>query len=567
MNARDESIDFPPAGALQVGDWRIAPELNQISRAGECVRLEPKAIELLVFLAQRRREVVSREELLTALWPGVIVGDNALTQVVSKLRRALGDTAREPAYIEAIAKRGYRLIAAVERVDRPAPRERSADPPASGASRLPMGRWAGVGVLATLAVATAVWLVERPTDDVVSSALARSPPLAAKLPTVLVRPIEAIGEDPERLIARGLTADLVTDLSKVAGLWVVSGGGPLDGPPPGDGENAGGPAVARYDLAGTLQSDGKTLRLHVRLSDLGAGRQLWSQRFERESRDLFAVQDELVRSVLEQLPIKVSQAEMASLARRYTRNVAAYEQFLRGQAAVQARRRAQNDLARQLYWKAIELDPAFSRAYAGLAITHALAYQMGWDDEAALGRAVEFAATAEQMSPGMPEAHWVLGFVDTQRRRHADAIRHLQRALRLNPSYADAYALLGGVKTYTGQPAEGVSLLRTALRLNPDAGSLYFLLLGRALYFLGDYEQARVNLEHALSRNAENLEARAYLAAVLGRLGDRESAAWQADEIRVVEPGFSADRWLATYPMTDTRQKERLAQDLLPFGL
>jgi len=143
----------------------------------------------------------------------------------------------------------------------------------------------------------------------------------------------------------------------------------------------------------------------------------------------------------------------------------------------------------------------------------------------------------------------------------------LQRALRLNPSYADAYALMGGIRTYTGQPAEGVSLLRTALRLNPDAGSLYFLLLGRALYFLGDYEQARVNLEQALARNADNVEARVYLAVVLGQLGDRDGAAWQADEIRVVEPNFSANRWLATYPMTDKRQKERLAQALLPLGL
>ena len=117
MNTRDEStIDAPPA-ALRVGEWDVAPELNQISRAGECVRLEPKAVELLVFLTQRAGEVISREELLSALWPGVIVGDNALTQVITKLRKALGDTARKPTYIEAISKRGYRLIAAVEEHD------------------------------------------------------------------------------------------------------------------------------------------------------------------------------------------------------------------------------------------------------------------------------------------------------------------------------------------------------------------------------------------------------------------------------------------------------------------
>jgi DNA-binding winged helix-turn-helix (wHTH) protein/TolB-like protein/cytochrome c-type biogenesis protein CcmH/NrfG len=567
VNTRDEStIDAPPA-ALRVGEWEVAPELNQISRAGECVRLEPRAIELLVFLTQRAGEVISREELLSALWPGVIVGDNALTQVITKLRKALGDTARKPTYIEAISKRGYRLIAAVERRDRSVQQQSPAVAPGLGESRPALRHWVVVGALAALAVAAAVWFVQRPTDDV-SSALAHltSSPRAAKLPTVIVRPIEAIGENSEKLIARGLTADLVNDLSKVSGLWVVSGDGPT-GATLRESEEVTATAAGRYALTGTLQSDGMALRLHVRLVDADAGRELWSQRFEREVRDLFAVQDELVRSILEQLPIKVSQAEMASLARRYTRNVAAYEHFLRGQAAVLVRRREENDLARTWYWKAIELDPAFSRAYAGLAMTYALAYQLGWDDEAALSRAVEFAATAEQMNPDMPDAHWVLGFVETQRRRHADAIRHLQRALRLNPSYADAYALMGGIRTYTGQPAESVSLLRTALRLNPDAGSLYFLLLGRALYFLGDHEQARVNLEQTLARNADNVEARVYLAVVLGQLGDREGAAWQAEEIRVDDPNFSVNRWLATYPMTDKRQKERLAQALLPLGL
>lgn len=570
MNAPTQAIDTAPTAALQVGQWRVAPALNQISRGGDCVRLEPKAIELLVFLAQRKGDVVSREELLSALWPGVIVGDNALTQVVAKLRRALGDTAREPTYIEAIAKRGYRLIAAVEHLDRATTPQPEAAASASGAPRrVSSRRWVLAGALAVLlalAAAAALWLVPRASDDEALSAVAGATPSAraSRLPTVFVRPIEAIGDDAGKLIARGLTADLINDLSKVSELWVVSGGAP--GGTMDASEKA--PALpGRYALGGTLQSDGKTLRLDVTLADFNAGRPLWSQRFEREVRDLFAVQDELVRSILEQLPIKVSQAEMTSLAHRYTRNVAAYEYFLRGQAAAQSRRRDQNELARGLYWKAIELDPAFSRAYAGLAMTYALAYQLGWDDEAALGRAVEFAGTAQQMSPGLPEAHWALAFVETQRRRHADALSHLQRALRLNPSYADAYALMGGIKTYTGQPAESVALLRTALRLNPDAGSLYFLLLGRALYFTGEVEQARVNLEQTLARNAQNVEARVYLAAVLDQLGDRNGAAWQTLEVRAIEPNFSASRWLATYPMTDERQKERLAQALRPLGM
>jgi DNA-binding winged helix-turn-helix (wHTH) protein/TolB-like protein/cytochrome c-type biogenesis protein CcmH/NrfG len=564
VNTRDEAILKVLPAALQVGQWRVVPELNQISRGDKAVRLEPKAVELLAYLAQRAGEVVSREELLAALWPGVIVGDNALTQVITKLRKALGDTAREPAYIEAISKRGYRLLAPVKHLDQPAQPNTSALTASPGKSGPALLRWIIAGA-AALAVAAGIWFARQLTDDTAPAALTLAPyPANAKLPTLIVRPIEAIGDEAEKLIARGLTADLINDLSKISGLWVVSSGG-ADGSATRDDEKAAIATVDRYALTGTLQRDGKALRLHVRLVDARAGRQLWSQRFEREMSDLFALQDDLARSILEQLPIKVSQAQTASLAQRYTRSIPAYEYFLRGQAAVQARQRVQNDRARALYWKAIELDPAFSRAYAGLAMTYALAYQLGWDGESALGRAVEFAETAVQMSPAMPEAHWVLGFVETQRRRHTEAIAHLQRALRLNPSYSDAYALLGGIKTYTGQPAESVPLLRTALRLNPDAGSLYFLLLGRTYYFLADYEQARVNLEQALARNAENVEARVYLMAVLSQLGDRESAAWQSNEIHMIEPTFSVGRWLSTYPMTDNQLRERLVQALAPY--
>lgn len=551
------------SAVLQIGEWRVAPDLNQISRGQQAVQIEPKAMAVLVHLASRPGEVTSRDELLAAAWPGVIVGDNALTQVIIKLRKALGDTAREPTYIQAISKKGYRLIAPV--------RSRAAIDHTqvhdSAASRRP----APVQLSAVLAVAllagAAAWYFRQggqndttPRDIEARTESSRS----AALPTLVVKPLEAVGEASQQsLIARAITADLVTDLSKVSGLRIASGLEGHDQSPPGT-EKA-----ARYVLSGTVQGDGERLRLHVHLTDVMAGRQLWSQRFDREATDLFAVQDDLVRSVLAVLPVKVSEAEALRLAQRYTRNLPAYELFLRGQAALLVRRQAQNALAREMYWKAIQSDPTFSRAYAGLAMTYAMDYQQGWaaDGGAALIRALELAKTSAQMSPDMPEAHWVLGFVHTQRRQHDEALRHLESALRLNPSYADAYALKGGIHTYIGRPAEGVPLLRTALRLNPDAGSLYFLLLGRAYYFLADSEQARVNLEHALLRNSENLEARIYLAAAHSLAGERDAAAWQVNEIRTLEPAFDVKNWLASYPMTDAAQKERLVQSLHQLGL
>jgi DNA-binding winged helix-turn-helix (wHTH) protein/TolB-like protein/Flp pilus assembly protein TadD len=566
MEALGERIEAHSGTALQIGEWRVAPDLNQISRGQEAVHLEPKAMAVLLHLASRPGEVASRDELLAAVWPGVIVGDNALTQVVIKLRKALGDTAREPTYIQAISKKGYRLISVVDRLNGEEfdhPQIRPAAPPAP---RRRAARWAGATLAVAVLAAGATWYLQREDDN---DALQRTPDSRsessrlASLPTVIVKPLEAVGDDSQQaLIARAITADLVTDLSKVSGLWVASGLEQSDQLLQGAEKTR-----ARYVLSGTVQRDGERLRLHVHLADVVAGRQLWSQRFDRDAKDLFTVQDDLVRSVLAVLPVKVSEAETRRLAQRYTRNPEAYEHFLRGQAALLVRRRAQNELAREMYWKAIQSDPAFSRAYAGLAMTYALDYQQGWDGASALTRALEFAETAVQMSPDMPEAHWVVGFVHTQRRQHDEALRNLDIALRLNPSYADAYALKGGLYTYIGRPAEGVPLLRTALRLNPDAGSLYFLVLGRAYYFLGDSEQARVNLDHALLRNSENLEARIYLAAVHWLAGERDAAEWQVNEIRTLEPAFKVRNWLASYPLTDPAQKERLVKSLQEMGL
>ena len=521
---------------LQVGDWKVEPALNQISAAGRAVKLEPKAMSVLVYLAERPGEVVSRDALLSAVWPGVVVGDDSLTQVVIKLRKALGDAAEKPAYIQTIPKGGYRLVAPVVRL------------PVAAGRRVP---WmAGAGIAALLLAAAGAWWIKghAPEPGIEADRTAQ--------PTLTVKPFEALGNDPRAaLLARGVTADLGTDLSKVSGLSII-GEAPAGAPP------------TRYLVSGSVQRVGDRLRLHVQLADAQTGKQLWSERFDRPLEGFFAMQDELVPKILQMLPAKVSEAEMRRIAQRHTRNLEAYEQFQRGQAALITRQRAQNETAREMFRRAIALDAAFARAYAGLALTYAADYRNQWtaDGAAALERAFELARTAHQMNPDVPETLWVLAFVHVERREHEQALQYLESAVRLSPSFADGYALMGGVSTYLGRPADSVSQVRTAMRLNPEAGHLYFLILGRAYLFLGDLEQARVNLDQALSRNPENLEAHVYLAATYVMAGDKAAAAWEAEEIRALQPGFSARRWLETYPMTDAAQKAKLVRALGDVG-
>ena len=177
------------------------------------------------------------------------------------------------------------------------------------------------------------------------------------------------------------------------------------------------------------------------------------------------------------------------------------------------------------------------------------------------------ARTALQIDSEIPEIYWVLAYVSTQQRDHEKALGLLRKAVSMDQSFADAYALMGGISTYIGNSEDTPGLMRTAIRLNPDAGYLYFLLLGRAYYYLHDWEQALINLNEAVQRNPANLEAHVYLAAVLASSGDHEDALWQAEEIRALQEGFNADEWFETYPMTDQAQAQMLRSALLDIGL
>lgn len=543
----------PADNRFRVGDWTVEPDLNQLSTQGRAVQVEPKAMAVLLHLADRPGQVVDREALLSQVWPGVVVGQDSLTQVVIKLRKTLGDDPDRPTYIQTVKKKGYRLVA-------PVLRPSGADAPPRRLHRI---RWiAGAVALASL-IAIGLWW----STGQQARRLPPGPDLVVDVtqpPTLAIAPFEALSKDSqELLLARGITGDLLTDLSKSSGLSVI-GFSPMEGRPRSDVSSH-----ARYLVSGTVQRIDERLRLHVFLTERATGRQLWSERFDRSLTDLFAIQDELGPKIIRMLPAKVGEAELRRMAQRHTRNLQAYEHFQHGQAALLLRQKSGNETARLMFRRAIDLDKTFARAYSGLALTYAADYRNQWTADAAqaLGRAFELARTANEINPDIPETYWTLAYVHAQRREHQQALKHLERSLTLYPSFADGYALMASVRTFAGQPAESIPLMRTAMRLNPTSGYLYFLVLGRAYFFLGNLEQARINLEEASKRNPEYLETHIYLAAVEVASGDTPSAGWEADQIRFLEPAFSAKRWLDNYPMTDNSQKTKLLQALAPLGL
>lgn len=558
MLTRTLGADLAADTRRRIGDWLADPDTNRLDRAGDTVRVEPKVMEVLMALADRAGCVVGREELLQVVWPGVVVGDEVLTQAIIKLRRALGDNPRSPSYIETISKRGYRLIAPVAEA---ATAVSSPVSPAPAARRRLPAPWALVAIVFAVAGAGfALRSAVQPARLPAAGELAVGRDEASL--TVAVAPFESLGSAPDQAyLARGIGNDLLTDLARLPGLRVIRG----SDPPPGQSPSRG----ARYVVSGSVQRAGDTLRINVHLTDAQTRQQLWSERFERPFADLFAVQDELTRKVCEMLPRRLEAAVRQQRAKAYTRSLEAYDHFLRGQSLFLVRRPAENEQARAFYRRAIELDPRFARAYAGLAMTYAMdeRLQPSAQTSQALARAMQLAESARQIDPDIPEVHWAIGFVHAQGRRHEQAIESLQRAITLNRSYADAYALLGGIYTYVGAPDRSIPLLRTALRLDPQGGYLYFMLLGRAYLFQDDTEQALINLREAAARNAADVETRIYLAAAFAAAGDIGAAEWEADEIRALQPGFSMHRWLAAYPLTDPGERARLLSLVERAGL
>jgi len=581
---------------VQVGRWTFDRSLNTLTCGAEVVRIEPKVADVLQVLAERAGDVVGRSELLDRVWPGVVVGDEALSQSINKLRRALGDTSREATYLQTVPKRGYRLIAAVGTAGAaPAADDSMAAPAAqatlpestlgpSSTTSAPASVWpndrpgtlkaraprpfARAATMAAAAIALAVALVmlwqqygkDADLDAIV--AMQTVPGDAAQaLPEVLIRRFDALGDDAAtQAAARAFWKQLVAGVSQSPRLRVIAD--PRDGPPPA------GPA-SRYQVDGTVQRLDDRLVIQLVLSSPATGAVQWSRPFALPLADLSGGRDIATSELLQALTVTLSDAERARLARPYTRSAVAFEEYLDGQAAFGARDQNSNADAREHFARAVAEDPGFARAFAGLALTYAADATFGWtpDRNAAIEQSIAHARRAESLDPSLPEVHWALGWVELQRYQHAAALKHARRAIELNPSYADAYALAATIATYTGRPADTLALMRTAMRLQPVHGFLYRMVLGRAHYFLGDDVQAIANLRLAETLNPAHLETHVYLAAALQRHGDTAGATWQAEEIRALAPTFALQPWLTASLLASTHERAMLADTLKPLRL
>lgn len=390
-------------------------------------------------------------------------------------------------------------------------------------------------------------------------------------PSIAVLPFHNISADPEQdYFADGMASDLITDLSKVSGLFVIARNSVFAYKGKRvDAKQVGKELGVRYLLEGDVRKAGGRIRINAQLIDAVSGGHLWAERYDRKLEDIFALQDDVIQKIVTALAVQLTQGEQQRLARRPTDSIEAYDVFLRGQEHYSHYTRDSNQRARLLFQQAIDVDENFARAYAGLSLTYANAVFFGWtnDSAAVLERALALARKAIGLDAELPQSYWALGYAYLFNRQHDLAIAALNNALAVDPNYADSYGLLGSVNAYMGQPNEAIHWLENGRRLNPHTPAEYWGAFGRSYYVAKRFDKALALLQTALDINPNYLNARLHLAAVCVRLGQQDDAEWEASEVVVVDPNFSLARWADSQPYKDPALLQDILDDLRQAGL
>jgi len=541
---------------FQIGGRLVEPDSGRLIQDGQAIKLEPKVMGLLVYLAQRPGQVLSREELEQAIWAGTVVGYDALTNAIIKLRKAFGDDPRHPWLIETVAKKGYRLIAPVSEPGSALPAPMPG--PIVQSQRLPGA--AAVAALALVGLAIGWFAFDHPGSR------------ANRIPSIAVLPFSNLGGDPKlAYFSDGVREDIITDLSKLSGLRVIARNPALAAPDQTPAlEGVARTLGVRYVLEGSVRRSGDDIRITAKLIDTETGSHLWTEGYNRRMRDIFSVQDDVTRNIVTALAVTLTEEEKEYVARRDTRSVAAYDLFLQGQARYARNRRDDNAGARDYFLRALALDAGFTRAHGALALTHADDFRFAWssDPAASADTALRHAERAVALDARSPQAHWVLGYVQLYvRKDHAAALKMGERAIALDPNNASAHGLVSVSHAYVGNTGAAVRQSERAIQLDPDHTARYRAVLGLAHYVAGRYDKARTALEQALEQNPARLQPQLYLAATLNRLGKPDEARWLADTIRTGHQEFKLQTWADTQPFADRAQLRKIVDDLHRAGL
>jgi adenylate cyclase len=412
-------------------------------------------------------------------------------------------------------------------------------------------RWqlaAVAAVVAIVGIATAtIWNYyfrsTLPHEKVASKAKPAIP--LADRASIAVLPFKNLSGDQEQeYFSDGITNDIITDLSKFRELLVIASNTIFTyKSKPVKIKDVSRELGVQYVLEGSVQKAGDKVRINAQLIDAGTEHHLWAERYDRGLKDLFAVQQEIVQTIVTTLAIKVDAAERARAMRKDTDSLEAYDYALRGKEFILRETRSANIKAKEMFKKAIELDSRYALAYTGLGWSYYLGAINGWTEfpQQAMEKALGFGQKA--LSIGEPDAitHALLGSGYLRLGKYDLAINELQRAIELNPNDALSHLRLGTVMLYAGRTDEAIQLLQTGLRFDPYSRLDHYWHLGLAHYLKGKYGDAISTLEQVLGHDPNSAWGHIALAAAYAQAGRGEDAKRSAELAKKLHPFFDVE--------------------------
>ena len=738
--------EIPLKPFFHIDDWLISTQSAEIRRGDEIVKLEPKVMDLLIYLAERHDQVVSREQILDEVWNGVVVGDDALTAAIIKLRKALDDDSRNPRFIQTIPKKGYRLIAKIGEStettfdERKLERKLSAILYAdvveysrltshdeegthralsayldqmSGAVEHHNGsviHYAGDAVLAEFntiidALSAAVdvqrqfaernaltdadkvinfriginlgdVIVDR--DDIygegvniaarlesladpggicisesVRSAVgnkldvsyefmgeqlvknidepvrayrvlmsgetpapriapnsnkyrlisilgavvvmllvasawqltnteqnpAEQPALALPdKPSIAVMPFaNSGGSGDDDYFTDGITDDLITDLSRISGLFVISRNSTFQyRGQVVDSRDAARTLGVRYILTGNVRRSGEQVRINARLIDGGSGGQVWADRYDGNLQDVFELQDQVTQQIVQAMQVELTPDDAAQQAVIDTTSFEAYDEYLKGWEQYRLQTRDSFNQARQHFQQALELDPAYSRAHASLALLFWEAASKRWffnrGSTASAWEQIRRELNRAMLNP-TPLAYSIESGVLLHNRRYDKAIESAEQAIRLDQNSTEGYRALANALVYSGKAEKAIDVIRKAIRLDPNATGPHLEILGHAQCELRDFHAAEESLERAIELNPNDYGPYLILISCLGQSEQKSRAQPLIEQVNLMfEQEFNRHLsvdwwWRSSFPYQEKSDRKRFLDGFRRAGV
>jgi len=582
-----------------------APGDNLLAEFGSVVDAVNCAVEIQRELAERNAELPYNRRMEFRI--GINLGD-----IVVEEKKIYGDGVNIAARVESLAEAGGICISGtaydhvetklgleyeylgeqeVKNIPKPVRVYRVLSYPGAAAQRVVRAKkalgktWRNivVAIVAVLVVgvAVAVWhFYFRPPPMEPASVEKMAFPLPDK-PSIAVLPFTNISEDPKQeYFADGMTEDLITDLSKISGLFVIARNSAFTYKgKPVKVDQISRELGVRYVLEGSVQKADDRVRINAQLIDATTGGHLWAERYDGKLVDIFALQDKVTQKIVAALAVKLTAGEQELVARKDTGTIEAYDAFLQGWQHY--RRITRDDLAKAVTYlkKAIELDPNYGRAHAALAGAYWLSYRRGWSWKMDWPYEVKSRVPLlahEHLEKALKSptslAHQVASWMLVHEPLHDEAIAEAERAIALNPNDVDNLFAMARALIFGGRAEEGADYVKKALRLDPHYPTEYLSFLGLAQFCMGQLEEAAITLERARKRNPE-LEAYP-LVVTYAHLGREEEATdilaqyleevWQG---RKILWGHHVGEVLTFYPFKNETHTHRFAEGLYKAGL